>query len=118
VEASRLATYPDVAVCCGPLQFHADRRDLVLNPTLLVEVLSPSSEAYDRGEKFELYKSMTSLQDYVLISQDQPVVEVFSRAGKVWRPTVWTGLDAVILLPSINVRAPMAELFDGVVFPG
>jgi Uma2 family endonuclease len=75
--------YPDVSVVCGPLLFDAadKKQGTILNPRLLVEVISPSTEAYDRGEKFGFYRQIESLQEYVLISQDLPRVEIYRRLG-------------------------------------
>src|SRR2546422_7535750 len=79
VEATGLFTYPDLSVICGPLQFAAGTDDTVVNPTVLVEVLSDSTEAYDRGKKFEHYRRIPALQEYLLVSQKEPRIEQFIR---------------------------------------
>jgi Uma2 family endonuclease len=79
VRATGLATYPDVAVVCGPLELDAEDRHAVTNPTLIVEVLSPSTEAYDRGEKWSHYRRMPSLQAYILVDQIKPRLEMYER---------------------------------------
>ncbi|MBK8694908.1 MAG: Uma2 family endonuclease [Deltaproteobacteria bacterium] len=79
VSATGLATYPDASVVCGPIERDADDRNAMANPAVLVEVLSDGTEAYDRGEKFEHYRRLPSLRDYVLVSQRRPLVEVYSR---------------------------------------
>lgn len=79
IEASERYTYADVAVVCGTPRFEDDRRDTLLNPTALFEVLSDSTESYDRGEKFAQYRTLESLTDYVLVSQKQALVEHFQR---------------------------------------
>lgn len=79
VRATGLATYPDASVVCGPIERDPDDRNAMINPVVLVEVLSDGTEAYDRGEKFEHYRQLPSLRDYVLVSQRRPLVEVFSR---------------------------------------
>jgi Uma2 family endonuclease len=71
--------YPDVLVVCGPLELDGDAKDVVLNPTVICEVLSASTESYDRGGKFALYRTIPSLTDYVLLSQDQVLIEHFAR---------------------------------------
>ncbi len=76
--------YPDVAVVCGTPQFEDAQVDTLLNPTLLIEVLSPSTEAYDRGSKFALYRKIASLREYLLVAQDQPNIERYVRQGDVW----------------------------------
>ena len=79
VRATGLATYPDASVICGPTERDPDDRNAAVNPAVLVEVLSDGTEAYDRGEKFEHYRRLPSLRDYVLVSQRRPLVEVYSR---------------------------------------
>ncbi|MDO9020643.1 MAG: Uma2 family endonuclease [Deltaproteobacteria bacterium] len=79
VRATGLATYPDASVVCGPIERDPDDRNAMINPVVLVEVLSDGTEAYDRGEKFEHYRQLPSLRDYVLVSQRRPLVEVYSR---------------------------------------
>jgi Uma2 family endonuclease len=113
-------TYTDGFVICGPTQF--DDRDpthqTAMNPTLIVEVLSPSTEAYDRGEKFGRYMHAESLQEYVLVSQHQARVEVFFRqAGGTWLLTPYVGIDSVAALRSIDVELPLAEIYLNVNFP-
>ncbi len=112
--------YPDVPVVCGPAEF--DPRDpggrTVTNPRLVVEVLSPSTEAYDRGQKFEQYLLIDSLQDYVLVAQDRPRVEAYSRRPDgAWLFTYAHGLDAAVRLGSLDLDLPLAELYAGVTFP-
>jgi len=84
IQATCLYTYPDVVVTCGEPHFNDDHLDTLLNPAIIVEVLSPSNEAYDRGEKFAHYRRLNSLSDYVLISQDKMRVEHFTREGERW----------------------------------
>ncbi|MBI5493897.1 MAG: Uma2 family endonuclease [Deltaproteobacteria bacterium] len=104
--------YPDLMVICGPPRFHPPGpADTVLNPTVIVEVLSPSTEAYDRGDKFVAYRSIASLRHYVLVDGQRPTVEVFSPdASGNWCNTVFQGLQAVVELPAVGVTLPVAEL--------
>jgi Uma2 family endonuclease len=90
VSATGLATYPDVTVVCGRLELDPDdpRQQTVVNPSLLVEVLSPSTEAYDRGEKLEHYRQIASLQAVVLVSHDERRIDVWTRSGSVWTAQV------------------------------
>ena len=120
VEATGLDTYPDVSVVCGPLQFAAGTEDTVVNPTLLVEVLSDSTEAYDRGEKFLHYRQMPSLQEYLLVSQRRPRIEQFvRRADGEWTLRIAEGMDATLALSSLEITVALAEVFAGVDFiPG
>jgi Uma2 family endonuclease len=79
VPAVTFYAYPDISVVCGKLELTGDRQDNLVNPVLLVEVLSSSTESYDRGQKFSLYRSIPSLREYVLVAQDRISVEVFRR---------------------------------------
>jgi Uma2 family endonuclease len=118
ITAVNVATYPDISVFCGPLDTLPKRSsDTVLNPTLLVEVLSPSTRVYDRAEKFEFYQRIPSLRQYVLVHQDRPLVEVFTRQPDgVWVPVLHRSLDAVVELDSIALHIPLAEVFEGITF--
>jgi len=117
VSASGLYTYPDISVICGELQFDDDKRDTVFNPTLIVEVLSDSTEGYDRGKKFDHYRQIPSLQEYVLVWQDSPKLERFMRSPDgTWNLTIVGGLDQQLVLPSIGVTLKLAEVFDRVAF--
>ncbi len=111
-------TYPDVVVVCGRPEFEDSERDTLLNPTVLIEVLSPSTEAYDRGAKFEAYRSLPSLADYLLVAQDRAVVELYTRqADDRWLLTTFTGLEAVVQIESIGCELRLADLYDKVEFP-
>lgn len=111
VLANGLYTYPDVFVRCGPVRYDDERRDTLLDATLIAEVLSPSTAAYDRGEKFALYRELESLRTYVLVAQDRPHVEVFEREGGRWILTEVSGLDATLDLPSIGASIALRELY-------
>ena len=87
-----------------------------MNPTIIAEVLSPGTEAYDRGEKFDAYKTISTLQQYVLVAQDRPRVEVFTRQQDGWFLRTWDGLEAHPELSSVNVTVPLSEIFDGADF--
>jgi Uma2 family endonuclease len=115
VPAAHLYTYPDVVVLCGEPRFEDDHRDTLLNPTLIAEVLSPTTEAYDRGKKFELYRSLPSLREYLLITQDEPRIEQFTlQADGRWVFTATAGLEAVVTLGSIGCSLELAEVYDKV----
>ena len=112
-----LYTYPDVSVICGDLEFDDEHKDTVLNPTVLVGVLSPTTEAYDRGKKFDHYRQIKSLREYVLVSQDEPRIERFLRNNDdTWTLAIASGLTESITLPSIGVTLPLAEVFVKVDF--
>jgi Uma2 family endonuclease len=118
IAASRLYTYPDVIVVCGEPALADRYRDTLTNPTVLIEVLSPSTEAYDRGAKFGHYRTLDSLREYLLISQSQPHVDHFMRQdeGLQWVLSAATDLAATVVLPSIRCQLAMAEIFDKVKF--
>lgn len=117
VEASGILTYPDLSVICGPLEFALGTEDTVVNPTLIIEVLSDSTEAFDRGRKFEHYRRMPALREYLLVSQHEPRIEQYVRreAGR-WELQEAAGLDASLALPSLGVTLALAGVFEGVEF--
>jgi Uma2 family endonuclease len=117
VSPGGLYTYPDVLVICGEPQFADDRRDTLLNPALIVEVLSPSTEAYDRGFKSAQYRTVESLEEYALVSQAEPRVEVFRRQpGGHWLLSEAVGLEAVCHFESLECAVPLAEIYANVTF--
>lgn len=117
VAATGLYTYPDASVSCEPIEFDDEQRDTVLNPVLLVEVLSPSTEAYDRGKKFEHYRRIPSLREYLLVSQEAPHIEHFLRNDdQTWTLTEVAGLDATLTLPTFGIQLLLREIFDKVDF--
>ena len=119
VSETGMYTYPDVVVACGENEFHVHngRREALLNPTLIVEVLSDSTGAYDRGEKFAHYQSLSSLQEYVLVAQDQPRIERFLRqADGQWLYSAVSGREEALDLTSLGCRLALAEVYDNVDF--
>jgi Uma2 family endonuclease len=112
VVATGLATYPDLTIVCGPRDLDPEDKNTVTNPTLIAEVLSPSTAHYDRTEKFAHYKRIPSLRQYVLVSQDTRQVEVWTRDGEAsWTPVVSTDGD-VADLASIGARLDVRELYE------
>lgn len=112
VSTSGLFAYPDLTVVCGPPQFRFDKRDVLVNPALIVEVLSPSTESYDRGKKFAAYRTLASLQAYVLIAQDDYRIEHFARqANGLWALSDATGPLATLQLPTINCSLALADVY-------
>jgi Uma2 family endonuclease len=113
VEATELGTYPDVTVVCGAAKYHRDFPRSVVNPSILVEVLSASTEAYDRGVKFNHYRRIESLREYILVSTDRFAVDHFVReADGSWRFTTVEDLDGVLKLPSVDIAIPLAEIYE------
>jgi len=117
VSATGLYTYPDVVAVCGERRFEDAEVDTLLNPTVLVEVLSASTEAYDRGDKFSHYLRLESLQEYVMIAQDKVRVEHYLRQEDDWRFTVIDDRDGTLSLPSIGCELSLREIYDRVEFP-
>ena len=114
---SRKFFYPDVTVVCGTPQFHDDRRDIILNPDLIIEVMSPSTEAFDRGAKFRAYQTIESLKEYVLVSQDAPAVERYVRNGDgSWQYKSVAGLESSLTLPSVECTLNLGAVYDKVDF--
>lgn len=111
---ARSCHYPDVAVVCDKPQFEDAHVDTLLNPTLLVEVLSPSTEAYDRGGKFSHYRKIPTLQECLLVAQDQPSIERYLRQGDVWILSEAVGLDAGVVLESIGCTLSLREVYGKV----
>ena len=113
VDATGLATYPDVTVVCGALERDKDGRETVLNPKVLVEVLSDSTERYDRGEKFEHYKQIPSLDEYVLLSQKEALLEAWRREDGSWRRREARAGEH-LMLESIECELVVDALYRGV----
>jgi Uma2 family endonuclease len=115
VPATGLYTYPDIIVVCEEPRFEDVELETLLNPTLLIEVLSPTTEAYDRGRKFEHYQTIQTLSEYVLVSQDSFRVEQYLRQdGNRWLLTITAGLDGRIALPSVQCELALVEIYDKV----
>ncbi len=113
-----LFSYPDVLVICGEPEYHDAAKDVVLNPQVIVEVLSPSTEAFDRGEKFNRLQTWNpTLSDYLLVSQDRPQIEHFVRQPEgQWTYCRTMGLDASVVIASIQCRMNLADVYDRIVF--
>jgi len=117
VEATGLYTYPDITIACEERRFSAEDPDSLLNPTLLVEVLSDSTEAYDRGQKFGQYRQIPSLREYLLVSQHEPRLEHYLRqADQSWLLREAVGLGASLEFPSLGVILSLAEVYAKVDF--
>ena len=118
VSPTGLYTYPDLVIVCGQAQLNDAHLDTLLNPILIIEVLSDSTEAYDRGRKFAHYRSLASLAEYVLIAQDRPQVESYRRQpDQHWLLTESRSLESVLRLDSIDCDLALAEVYDKVEFP-
>ena len=122
VRAKQMARfrYPDASIVCGPSEFEEDdtRRTVLLNPRVIIEILSETTEAADRGEKFRDYQEISSLREYLLISQDQALVEnFFRRDDGTWLISNSSGISAVAKLHSVDVELRLSDLYAGVTLP-
>ncbi|WP_448574072.1 Uma2 family endonuclease [Trichothermofontia sp.] len=108
-------TYPDVMVVAQPLVYAPDRRDTLTNPLLIIEILSPSTAADDRGSKFALYRTIPTFQEYVLVEQDRIYLEQYTKTNdRQWLLTPYTENDAVLTLDSLDLDIAIADIYDKV----
>lgn len=117
VQAENAFFYPDLVVVCGEAQYLDDSRDTLFNPSVIIEMLSLSTEDYDRGRKFMHYRGIASLQDYVLVAQQRAQVEHYARQpGDSWLLTDYKQLEDVLELPAIGCRLSLSEIYRKVRF--
>ena len=116
VSQTGLYTYPDVIVVCGEALFLDDKKDTLLNPTVIAEVLSTTTESYDRGKKFGHYRRLPSLREYILVAQDEVSVERYLRHGDVWELTDLRRMDDALSLTSIDCHIPLREIYARIEF--
>jgi Uma2 family endonuclease len=113
VPNSKKFFYPDVSVVCDETEFADDARDVILNPILIVEVLSDSTAAFDRGKKFQSYQQIESLQEYLLVAQDEHVVEHYlRRENDHWLYTKITGLAQAVVLPTLKCQIVLSGIYS------
>ncbi len=118
VSATGLYTYPDIVVVCDEPQFEDNMFDTLLNPRVVVEVLSDSTEKYDRGTKFAHYRQIPSVQEYVMVTQDRPLIERYVRQDDgTWVLTVFSDLEQTFAFGCIDVQVALADIYRGVAFP-
>ena len=118
VDAADLYTYPDVIIVCGSPVLEDDHNDTLMNPTVIIEVLSPSTEAYDRGQKFGYYRQIPSLREYVLVAQHQPSIDHFLRKeNEDW--VIRNGcerIDQVLTLETLKLQVPLSRIYHKIDF--
>jgi len=115
ISEHNLFLYPDVTVVCGDIVFSENRSDMITNPVLIIEVLSPGTEQFDRGDKFKYYRSLPSLLEYVLVSQSQPRVGVYYRQDeKNWLYSVSEGLESSVMLRTIRYELALKDIYHKV----
>ena len=118
IPQARRYVYPDITVLCGAASFEDALDDSLTNPTLIIEILSPSTERYDRGKKFQAYQTLDSFQEYLLIAQDATMIEHFvRRSDKLWTFDVITDANAVITLTSIDCTLRVEDIYEKIVLP-
>ena len=117
IPAANSYFYPDVGVVCEEPRFEDDVSDILLNPIVIGEVLSPSTEAYDRGDKFAHYRQLESLQEYILVSQDKVRIDHYVRQATQWILTDFQKLEQHLPLTSIQCELPLQEIYENAPFP-
>jgi Uma2 family endonuclease len=117
IDRTGLYTYPDFLIVCGRAEFDPEHKDTLYNPQVIIEILSKSTESYDRGKKFLYYRRIPSLKEYVLVSQDQKLIERFVRQpDDDWLLTTFDDPNGEFALSTVPVRVPMADVYRGVEF--
>lgn len=115
ISKTGLYTYPDISIVCEPPQFDDSKQDTLLNPIIVIEILSPSTERYDRGKKFQNYRTITTLQEYVLVSQDDYHIERYTNHHQGnWLLTTYDGRDTTVPLKTINCTLLLDDVYDKV----
>ena len=119
VDPDATYTYPDLIVVCGEPRFRSDlSQDTLENPTLLFEILSPSTESNDRNRKFRQYLQLESLQGYFLVAQDKPLIESYTRQGDDWLYRSWSGLDATVEIDTLDSEIPLEDIYSSIRMEG
>ena len=114
IPENTLFTYPDISIFCGELQISEHNEDSAIGPTVLVEILSPSTKNYDRGEKFKLYRDIPSLREYVLIDTESVRVEVFRlNASQHWELEEYKSLDKILSIQAIDFSLSLRDIYSG-----
>jgi Uma2 family endonuclease len=114
IKKSEMFTYPDAMVVCGKIEFAPKRNDAITNPVLIVEVLSESTRDYDRGAKFNFYKQIPTLQEYIVVESESAHVERYRRAGDLWTIETYDDLEATVHLESIPGTIPLKQIYSKV----
>ncbi|MEM6285018.1 MAG: Uma2 family endonuclease [Chloroflexota bacterium] len=118
VQAGKNYLYPDIVALCGKAEFADNTFDMLTNPQVIVEVQSPTTKRYDEGGKFELYRRLDTLQEYLLVSQETPHVSHYVRQENgAWLPHDIIGLDATVNIVTVDVELPLEDIYEKVTFP-
>jgi Uma2 family endonuclease len=114
VEENTLFTYPDISIICGGVKNSSIDKDTVIRPTVLIEILSPSTRNYDRGGKFKLYRDIPTLKEYILIDSEAIGIEAFRlNQNGHWELEEYKSADAIFTIPTVNVSTPVSEIYEG-----
>ena len=117
IPENTLYTYPDISIYCGDVTTTDKERDTALHPAVIIELLSPSTRSYDLGKKFELYKAIPTLKEYILIDTERIAAKSWRiNAHNYWEPEEYKSLQDTVVIPSVAVSLSMKEIYDGVVF--
>lgn len=114
IKASNIYLHPDAMVICNEIERSSEHPHAITNPTVIFEVLSDSTDGYDRGDKFFFYKRIPTLQEYILIEQDQPVIDIYTRESELWRISRVQGLDEVLPITSLGIEIPLRDIYRDV----
>lgn len=118
IEEASFLTYPDISIICGDIKTYNNDEWNILNPTVLIEVLSPSTKGYDRGEKFELYKHSPTLKEYLLVDPKSVLIEAWRiGADSKWEITVYKAIEGTLQIPSLSVHIPLEEIYESTPLP-
>lgn len=116
VEAADCFFYPDLSGLCGDIIFHDERTDTFTNPQFIIEILSDSTESYDRGGKFHDYQFISSLNEYVLVSQKSEAIDIYTKRDDHWMYRSLRGPDETLVLESVSCEIPFSEIYRNVDF--
>ena len=116
VKIAENYVYPDIVIYCGDAEFEDDEFDTLTNPVVIMEILSDSTEAFDRGKKFAYYQTIPTLQEYILVSQKECRVEQYTRSGDGWLYRSYKGADRILKMESVNCELPLSEIYWEVEF--
>jgi Uma2 family endonuclease len=118
VDRTGLYTYPDLVIVCGKPEYAESDANSLTNPQVIIEVLSPSTERYDRTTKFRHYQQLPSVQEYILVSQDEAMCERFTRQDDgSWAMVAFVGLEEMLQLKTVTVAVPLTDIYASVIFP-
>ena len=116
VKIAENYVYPDIVIYCGDAEFEDDEFDTLTNPVVIMEILSDSTEVFDRGKKFAYYQTIPTLQEYILVSQKECRVEQYTRSGDGWLYRSYKGADRILKMESVNCELPLSEIYWDVEF--